>query len=76
MLKFATTEEEMNDRSYYVVRTYCHTDRKQLWKVMTRAVCKDNAEHCLDVEEHIAKKKNPKHKYKFFIVKMTKGSDF
>lgn len=50
---------------HYVMRTYSHTDRQQLWKVMSRGFAiKADAEQWKGFEE--SRSTNPKHK--FFIV--------
>ena len=50
---------------YYVMRTHSHTDRQQLWKVMSKGIIdKPDAQIMLDYVK--SKEKNTKHK--FFLV--------
>ena len=50
---------------YYVIRTHSHTDKQQLWKVMSRRMLdKCEAETWLDVLKDM--ETNPRHE--FFLV--------
>lgn len=51
-------------RNFYVMRSHSHTDRQQLWKVMTRPMSKQDAEnHKAFLEET----EGTKH-HNFFVV--------
>ena len=59
---------------HYVMRTHSHTDKQQLWKVMSRRI-KDphdarSWKEWMEVEE---KEANPRSKHTFFII--TKEED-
>jgi hypothetical protein len=58
-------KEVSNETDYYVCRTHSHTDRQQLWKVMSRPFRhKEDAEAW---KEYVASfEKNKEHK--FFII--------
>jgi len=64
-------QSEPKTVKHYVLRTHSHTDRQQLWKVMTRP-CFDRmtAEGEKEHHEHMATLKDKNHRYKFFIVTM------
>ncbi len=57
----------MNDlkKYYYVMRTYSHTDKQQLWKVVSRRIKnKNDAETWKELCEKTEKNK----KHNFFII--------
>jgi hypothetical protein len=54
---------------FYVIRTHSHTDKQQLWKVMSRGIkekqqCDDWKDFC----EQQYLEENPNGHHKFFVV--------
>lgn len=59
---------------FYVVRTHSHTDKQQLWKVMSRPMPRrDLADSWKDFVEKEYREEHPKSMHKFFVVEMIDG---
>ena len=50
---------------YYILRTYSHTDRQQLWKVMTRSL--SNRQEAISEKKFLESLPNPRG-HTYFIV--------
>lgn len=54
---------------HVVVRTHSHTDKQQLWKVLSRPIStKEEADICKQHFEALEKLHKPRSKHKFFVV--------
>lgn len=60
--------------SYVVATHYSHTDKRLLWKILTRPIdTLSTAETYRDVFEQEDRERNPTSKKKFFIIEIDKS---
>jgi hypothetical protein len=62
---------QLRNRMFYVIRTYTHTDLKQLWKVESRPIVrKEDAESWKDFVEMEYYTEHPRSEHKFSVVEL------